>query len=78
MRCVSKPLMCVCRLMYETDRLETKNGTTVYIAVQPVCYVFMCVHVRTIFGPADATAIPKPHHVVPHLYPDWFYLFGGK
>ena len=56
MRCVSKPLMCVCRLMYETDRLETKNGTTVYIAVQPVCYVFMCVHVRTIFGPADATA----------------------
>jgi len=25
-------------------------------------------------GPADATAIPKPHHLLPHLIPDWFYL----
>ena len=24
------------------------------------------------FGPADATAIPKPHHLSPHLNPDWF------
>ena len=26
------------------------------------------------YGPADATAISKPHHVFRHLYPDWFYL----
>ena len=25
-------------------------------------------------GPADATAIPKPHHLFPRLNPDWFYL----
>jgi len=25
-------------------------------------------------GPADATAIPKPHHLSPHLNPDWLYL----
>ena len=24
------------------------------------------------YGPADATAIPKPHHLVSHLNPDWF------
>ena len=28
------------------------------------------------FGPADATAIQKPHHLLPHLNPDWFYLCG--
>ena len=28
------------------------------------------------YGPADATAIPKPHHLLLHLNPDWFYLFG--
>ena len=28
------------------------------------------------YGPADATAIPKPHHLLPHLNPDWFYPFG--
>jgi len=27
-------------------------------------------------GPADATAIPKPHYLLPHLNPDWFYLSG--
>ena len=26
------------------------------------------------YGPADATAISKPHHLLPHLNPDWFYL----
>ena len=26
------------------------------------------------YGPADATAIPKPHHLLPHLNPDWLYL----
>ena len=31
-----------------------------------------CLHYR----PADATAIPKPHHLLPHLNPDWFYLSG--
>ena len=28
------------------------------------------------YGPANATAIPKPHHLLPHLNPDWFYLSG--
>ena len=27
------------------------------------------------YGPAGATAIPNPHHLLPHLNPDWFYLF---
>ena len=24
------------------------------------------------YGPADAIAIPKPHHLLPHLNSDWF------
>jgi len=28
------------------------------------------------YGPADATAIPKPQCLLPHLNPDWFYLSG--
>jgi len=29
------------------------------------------------YSPADATAIAKPHHLLPHyLNPDWFYLSG--
>jgi len=28
------------------------------------------------YGPADATAIPKSHRLLPHLNPDWFYLSG--
>jgi len=28
------------------------------------------------YGPADATAIPKPHHLLLHLNPDWFYFSG--
>ena len=28
------------------------------------------------YGPADVTAIPKPHRLLPHLNPDWFYLPG--
>ena len=28
------------------------------------------------YGPADAAAIPKPHHLLPHLNPDRFYLSG--
>ena len=32
--------------------------------------------VLTSEGPADANAIPKPHHLLPHLNPDWFYLSG--
>ena len=27
-------------------------------------------------GPADATAVPKPRHLLPGLNPDWFYLSG--
>ena len=26
------------------------------------------------YGPADATAVPKPQHLLPPLNPDWFYL----
>ena len=26
------------------------------------------------YGPADATAIPKPRHLLHQLNPDWFYL----
>ena len=33
------------------------------------CRFFAC-------GPADATAIPEPRHLLPHLNPDWFYLSG--
>jgi len=28
------------------------------------------------YVPGDAIAIPKPHHLLPHLIPDWFYLSG--
>jgi len=28
------------------------------------------------YGPADATAIPKPHHLLPHWSPEWFDLSG--
>ena len=26
------------------------------------------------YSPADATAIPKPHHLLPHINRDWFTL----
>jgi len=26
------------------------------------------------YGPAEATAIPKLHHLLPHLNPDWYRL----
>ena len=29
-----------------------------------------------VHGPADATAIPKPHRLLLHLNSDWFYLSG--
>jgi len=28
------------------------------------------------YGPADATAVPKPSRLLPRLNPDWFYLSG--
>jgi len=28
------------------------------------------------YDPADATAVPKPHHLLPQLNQDWFYLSG--
>jgi len=28
------------------------------------------------YGLADATAIPKPHHLLPRSNPDWVYLSG--
>ena len=33
------------------------------------CRLFAC-------GLGDATVIPKPHHLFPHLNPDEFYLSG--
>jgi len=33
------------------------------------CRLFAC-------GPTDATASPKPRHLLPHLNPNWFYLSG--
>jgi len=33
------------------------------------CRLFAC-------GPADATAIPEPRHLLPDLNLDWFYLSG--
>ena len=33
------------------------------------CRLFACC-------PADVTVIPKPHHLLPHLNPDWFCLSG--
>jgi len=39
----------------------------VWSEVQTVC---------TNYGPADAAAIPKPHHLLCHLNSDWFYLSG--
>jgi len=29
------------------------------------------------YGPADATASQKPHHLLPHLNPNWFYHLSG-
>jgi len=28
------------------------------------------------YGPANATVVPKPRYLLPHLNPDWFYLSG--
>jgi len=36
--------------------------------------VLVWLFVWSAYGPADATAIPKPHHLLPRLNPDWFYL----
>ena len=38
------------------------------ICVEKRCRLFA-------YGPADATDIPKPHHSLPHLNPDWFYRY---
>ena len=27
------------------------------------------------YGPADATAIPKPYRLLPHLSPDWYWYW---
>ena len=36
----------------------------------------MVICLEPVYGPADATAIPKPRHLLPHLNLDWFYLSG--
>jgi len=40
--------------------------------------VVICMEQGGLFahGPADATAIPKPYHLLRHLNPDWLYLSG--
>ena len=40
-------------------------------------YLFGAWCILFAYGPTDATAVPKPHHLLPHLNPDWFYLFGS-
>jgi len=32
-------------------------------------------HVK-VYDLVDASDIPKSHHLLPHLNPDWFYLSG--
>jgi len=39
------------------------------------CWPVICLE-RAADLPADATAIPKRHRLLPHLNPDWFYLSG--
>jgi len=39
----------------------------VWLSAGARCRLFAC-------GLADATAIPKLQHLLPHLNPDWFYL----
>jgi len=34
----------------------------------------ICLERGADYSPADAAAISKPHHLLPHLNPDWFYL----
>jgi len=38
--------------------------------------VVVCLGEVQIVCIADSTAIPKPHNLLPHLNPDWFYLSG--
>ena len=50
-------------------------------AVKRVCVRCCCCYLSEArcrlfaYGPADATAIPKPHHLLLHSNPDWFYFF---
>jgi len=43
-------------------------GVGVVICLERGPRLFAC-------GPAGATAIPSPRHLLRHLNPDWFYLF---
>jgi len=43
-------------------------GVGVVICLEQGADFFAC-------GPADATATPKPHHLLPRLNPDWFLPF---
>ena len=36
--------------------------------------LFFCLSSEFAYGPADAAANLQPHHPLPHLNPDWFYL----
>jgi len=46
--------------------VEVLVWPSVWSEVQIVCNAY---------GPADATAIPKPHHLLPHLNPEWGFTF---
>ena len=39
-----------------------------------VCYLSSVTCGLLAYGPADATAIPKPYHILRHLNSHWFYL----
>ena len=54
---------CVTLLIYLSD--EVLMWLSAWSEVQIVC-----------IWSVNATAIPKPHRILPHLNPDWFYLSG--
>ena len=41
-----------------------------------VCVCVCVCACACVCGPADSTAIPNPHNLLPYLNPDWFYLSG--
>ena len=50
--------------------VKLSDEVLVWLSVWSECRLF-------VYGPADATVIPKPRHLLPHLNPDWFYLYGA-
>jgi len=47
-----------------------------WLRVRKACKIEVICLQRGAYGPSDATAIPKPHNLLPHLNLGWFYLSG--